>query len=151
MRFPPISDPPQYFFFKNRALSLLYPYGALTSWKKLENTNEQSLRYSKTDTRTDGHTHRRTHGHGRLLRTPSGKPRVQNQTIKCLSNYGSLFPSHPTEYSCRITCRARILCISHQVGPSFLSYPKVPLAKTYPFGSASSLFSSIITFGVSLK
>ena len=27
---------PQDFFFKNRTLSLLYPYGALTSCKKLE-------------------------------------------------------------------------------------------------------------------
>ena len=26
-------------FFKNRALSLLYPYGAVTSCKKLEKTN----------------------------------------------------------------------------------------------------------------
>ena len=43
-------------FFKNRALSLLYPYGALTSCKKLEKTNERSLRYLKTDTRTDGRT-----------------------------------------------------------------------------------------------
>ena len=68
----PICDP-QRFFFKNWALSLLYPYGALTSCKKLEKTNEQSLRYLKTD----GHTHGRTHGQGRLLRTPSGKPGVQ--------------------------------------------------------------------------
>ena len=36
-------------FFKNRALSLLYPYGALTSCKKLEKSLEQSLRYLKTD------------------------------------------------------------------------------------------------------
>ena len=48
-------------FFKNRTLSLLYPYGALTSCKKLEKTNEQSLRYLKTDTRTHTHTH--TQGH----------------------------------------------------------------------------------------
>ena len=56
MVFSPICDPPR-FFFKNRALSLLYPYGALISCKKLEKTNERSLRYLKTDTRTDGHTH----------------------------------------------------------------------------------------------
>ena len=37
--FSPICDPPS-FFFKNRALSLLYPYGALTSCKKLEKTDE---------------------------------------------------------------------------------------------------------------
>ena len=65
-----ICDPPR-FFFKNRALSLLYPYGALTSCKKFEKNNEQSLRYLKTD-------HGRTNGQGRLLRTPSGKPGVQN-------------------------------------------------------------------------
>ena len=50
----PICDPPR-FFFKNRALSLLYPYGALTSCKKLEKTNERSLRYLKTDGRTTDH------------------------------------------------------------------------------------------------
>ena len=60
-------------FFKNRAPSLLYPYGALTSCKKLEKTNEGSLRYLKTDTHTD------THGQGRLLRTPSAKLGVQNR------------------------------------------------------------------------
>ena len=43
-------------FFKNRALSLLYPYDALTSCKKLEKTQEQSLRYLKTDRRTDKQT-----------------------------------------------------------------------------------------------
>ena len=49
----------QDFFFNNRALSLLYPYGALTSCKKLEKTNERSLRYLKTDygpRTTDGRT-----------------------------------------------------------------------------------------------
>ena len=55
MGFFPICDP-QGFFFKNQALSLLCPYGSLTSCKKLEKTNERSLRYLKTDTRTDGHT-----------------------------------------------------------------------------------------------
>ena len=40
-------------FFQNRTLSLLYPYGALTSCKKLEKTNELSLRYLKMDERTD--------------------------------------------------------------------------------------------------
>ena len=37
------------FFFKNQALSLFYPYGALTSCKKLEKNNEWSPRYLKTD------------------------------------------------------------------------------------------------------
>ena len=46
----------QDFFYKNRALSLLYPYGALTSSEKLEKTNERSLRYLKTDGQMDGHT-----------------------------------------------------------------------------------------------
>ena len=64
---------PQY-FFKNRALSLLYPYGALTSCKKLEKTNERSPRYLKTDGLTDG----QTDGQGRLLWTPSSKLGVQN-------------------------------------------------------------------------
>ena len=65
-------------FFKNRALSLLYPYDALTSRKKLEKNNGQSLRYLKTDGRTDGRTNgrtdQRTDGQGRLLRTLLGKP-----------------------------------------------------------------------------
>ena len=65
-------------FFKNRALSLLYPNGALTSCKKLEKDNERSLRYSKTDTHT--------HGQRRLLRAPSGKPGVQNRNLICLLN-----------------------------------------------------------------
>ena len=81
--FSPICDPPR-FFFKNRALSLLYPYGALTSCKKLEKSLERSLRYLKTDYgRTDG----RTNGQGRLLRTPSGKPGVQKEVTDS-------FPSH---------------------------------------------------------
>ena len=40
-------------FFKNRALSLLYPYIVLTSCKKLEKTNRQSLRYLEPEQRTD--------------------------------------------------------------------------------------------------
>ena len=51
----PNLQPPR-FFFKNRALSRLYPYGALTSCKKLENINEHSLGYLKTDGRTDTQT-----------------------------------------------------------------------------------------------
>ena len=43
-------------FFKNQALSLLYPYDALTPCKNLEKTNGQSLIYSKTDGRTIGPT-----------------------------------------------------------------------------------------------
>ena len=44
--FSPICDPPRF-------LSLLYSYGALTSCKGLEKNNGQSLRYLKTDGRTD--------------------------------------------------------------------------------------------------
>ena len=53
---------PPKIFFKNRALSLLYPYGALTSCKKLEKSLERSLRYLKTDygLRTDRWTNGRT-------------------------------------------------------------------------------------------
>ena len=58
----PISDTPR-FLFKNRALSLLYPYGSLNSCKKLEKTNDQSLRYLKTD----GHTHGLTHTQTRAI------------------------------------------------------------------------------------
>ena len=47
---------PRVFFFKNWALSLLNPYGALTSCKKLEKTNEQFPRYLKTDGLTNGPT-----------------------------------------------------------------------------------------------
>ena len=39
--------------FKNRALPLVYPYGALTSCQKLEKTNGQSRRYLKTDEQTN--------------------------------------------------------------------------------------------------
>ena len=53
--FPPICDPP-IFFFKNRALSLLYPYGAKTSCKKLERFSEQFPRYLKTNGGTNGPT-----------------------------------------------------------------------------------------------
>jgi len=74
--FSPICDPPR-FFFKNRALSLLYPYGALTSCKKLEKSLERSLRYLKTDyglRTTDG---LRT-DMGDYIGPLSGKPGVQN-------------------------------------------------------------------------
>ena len=54
--FPPFVNP-KIFFFKNPALSLLYLYGVLTSYKKLEKNNSQSLRYLKTDHRpTDQQT-----------------------------------------------------------------------------------------------
>ena len=70
--FPPFVTP-KVFFSKIR-LSLLYPYGALTSCKKLEKTNELSLRYLKADGRTNGPMG----GQGQLLWTHSGKPGVQN-------------------------------------------------------------------------
>ena len=40
-------------FFKNRAMSLLYPHDALTSCKKLEKTNEWSIVDIHTDVHTD--------------------------------------------------------------------------------------------------
>ena len=52
--------PPQ-LFFKNQALLLLYPYGALTSRKKLEKPNEQSLRYCKIPNISLGLTEVRKH------------------------------------------------------------------------------------------
>ena len=72
MGFSPICDPPR--FFSKIGLSLLHPYGAQTSWKKIEKTYERSLRYLKTDGPTDEPTDVK----GRLLRTPLGKPGVQN-------------------------------------------------------------------------
>ena len=69
--FPPFLTPK--IFFKNRALSLLYPYGALTSCKKLEKTNEQSLRYLKTDGRTHGHMDYGGDYYGPLLVNPGSK------------------------------------------------------------------------------
>ena len=60
--FSPICDPPR-FFFKNRALSLLYPYGALTSSKKLEKLVFENLK-------TDGPADQRTRA---ITKDPSGK------------------------------------------------------------------------------
>ena len=53
------------FFSKNPALSRLYPYGDLTSCKKIEKTNEQSLEIFK-----DGQKNGPTDGQGQLLRIP---------------------------------------------------------------------------------
>ena len=56
--FSPVCDIPR-FFFKNLALSLLYPYDALTSCKQLEKINVRFPRYVKdgpTDQPTDGLT-----------------------------------------------------------------------------------------------
>ena len=75
--FSSICDPQDFF-------SKIGLYGALTSCKKLEKTNEQSLRYLKTDTHTDGQ--------GRLLRTPSGKPGVQNKFEHPQTSILSLLP-----------------------------------------------------------
>ena len=86
--FSPICDPPR-IFFKNRALSLLYPYGALTSCKKLEKSLERSLRYLKTD---HGQTN---HGQGQLLRTPSGKPGVQNWKMLSKKLCCGVLPYYP--------------------------------------------------------
>ena len=58
--FSPICDPPLRFFFKNWPLSLLYPYGALTSCKKLEKNNERSQSYLITEGQKDSWTNRLT-------------------------------------------------------------------------------------------
>ena len=42
------------FSFKIMSMSVLYPYNTLTSFKISEKTNEQSLRYLKTDQQTAG-------------------------------------------------------------------------------------------------
>ena len=55
-RFFSLIGDPHDFFFKNRALSVLYPYGALISCKKLVKTNGRPLRYLKTDKRNNGRT-----------------------------------------------------------------------------------------------
>ena len=55
--------------FINLALSLVYPYGALTSRKKLEKTNERSPRYLKTDY---GPTDQRTRA---ITKDPLGRTR----------------------------------------------------------------------------
>ena len=54
-------------FCKNRALSLLYPYSALTSCKKLEKTNEQSNEQIFKDGPMD---RPRTDGQGWFTREP---------------------------------------------------------------------------------
>ena len=74
MGFFPHLRPPK-IFFKNRALLLLCPYSVLTSCKKFEKSLERSLRYLKKDQLTG----EPTDGQGRLLRTHSGKPGVQNK------------------------------------------------------------------------
>ena len=79
--FSPICDPPR-FFFKNRALSLLYPYGALTSSKKLEKHNECYLRYSKTDGPTDK---------GDYLGHPQMNP-IKRLSMKIQSHYDCQSP-----------------------------------------------------------
>ena len=54
---------------------------------KLEKTNEQPLRYLKTDQRTDQQMDQQTDGQGRLLRTPMGKLGVQKETIQKVSSF----------------------------------------------------------------
>ena len=75
--FPP-SVTPKIFFQKSGSVTFV-PLWCPNFMQKTRKTNEQSLRYLKTDTRT--HTHTDTHGQGRLLRTPSGKPGVQNELL----------------------------------------------------------------------
>ena len=81
---------PPGFFFKNRALSLLYPYGALTSCKKLEKSLERSLRYSKTDGPTDQRTNKVDY-HGPHRVNPGSKIR------KILRAVSEIFKDGPTD------------------------------------------------------
>ena len=46
-------------FLKHLTLSFWYPYGALTSYKKLEKTNRQSLKYLKADQKQTNSTDQR--------------------------------------------------------------------------------------------
>ena len=81
--FPPFVTPK--IFSKNRALSLLYPYGALTSCKKLEKTNERSLRYLKTNRPTDKPTDETSDGRTNYRKTGLEKVKtdiLQPQNIK---------------------------------------------------------------------
>ena len=73
MGFSPLCDPPRFFFQKSGSVTFV-PLWCPNFMQKTRKTNEQSLRYLKTDTHTD----ERTDGQGRLLRTPSGKPGVQH-------------------------------------------------------------------------
>ena len=110
--FSPICDPKV--FFKNRALSLLNPYGALTSCKKLEKTNEQSPRYFETD----GQTYRLRDGQGRLLWTPSRKPGVQNDQTFFLAGTTAI----PLEF---LGCPLRIAELSPRDRHFYLLYTGV--------------------------
>ena len=92
--------PPFKIFFQNRALSLLYPYGALTSCKKLEKSLEGSLRYLKTDQGT-------TDGHGWLHRTLLGKPGVQKIGQKYAKN--TYFVSSPLNQKSSIPPETEII------------------------------------------
>ena len=84
--FPPFMTPK--IFFKNRALSLLYPYGALTSCETLEKNNEQSPRYLKTDYRTDGLTDGlKGDYYGPHLVNPGSKKKSSSTTRKRTNPY----------------------------------------------------------------
>ena len=96
--FSPICDPPR-FFFKNRALSLLYPYGALTSCKKLEKTNERSLRYLKTDGRTNGRTD---------MGDYIGPPWVNPGSKICFKKRHIIFVEHPTRLGPNFRSKASV-------------------------------------------
>ena len=69
--FFPICDPQDFV----KTFLTFVPLWCPNFMQKIRKTKELSLRYLKTDQRTDGP---RTNGQGRLLRTPSGKPGVQN-------------------------------------------------------------------------
>ena len=63
---------PKFFFQKSGSVTFV-PLWCPKFMQKIRKTNERSLRYLKT--------HQQTNGQGRLLRTPSREPWVQNMKL----------------------------------------------------------------------
>ena len=104
----PICEPPR-FFFKNRALSLLYPYGALASCKKLEKLMDclWDIQRRTNRWRTDKGDYK----------DPSGKPGVQKTNLNWLSGINQPEISFSvTELSSRVGSAtvADILAVNRQ-------------------------------------
>ena len=75
--FSPICDVPR-FLIKNQALSLLYPYGALTSCKKLKKIDKKLFQASL---KTNRPAERQIDRQMWLLWTSLGKSRDQNNQV----------------------------------------------------------------------
>ena len=73
--FSPICDP-QYFFQKSGSVTL-YPYGAVSSCKKLEKTDELALRYLKADYRLTNGPRTRA-----ITKDPLGEHSVQKWSLE---------------------------------------------------------------------